>query len=255
MLYYFNVYSYQSEFQAVEPMHPPSIYTCINHYQKNLNGVTQPSCVEFFSSLTGAAIILIFFVLRVSLTGFLFRFGSSHMHCLQAVLHTAYVDIRIMDSKLQLSINQLQTSSLQAMKAPVPECLPLQEDLTTTQASHGLAAIEPECGISRVTMPSEGHHPRMLQVPESKPKLRSSMIQGKEILISGGNLTNVEGDYHEHIHIYDVEDSPSKRRRQNIEQRSVLSDKFHSIFVIVIVVEGLLNLKPYITKSKNLKPC
>ena len=23
MLYYFNVYSYQSEFQAVEPMHPP----------------------------------------------------------------------------------------------------------------------------------------------------------------------------------------------------------------------------------------
>ena len=178
------------------------------------------------------------------------------MHCLQAVLHTAYVDIRIMDSKLQLSINRLQTSSLQAMKTPVPECLPLQEELTTTQASHGLAATEPECGISRVAMPSEGHHPRMLQVPESKPKLRSSMIQGKEILISGGNLTNVEGDYHEHIHIYDVEDSPSKRRRQNIEQWSVLSDNFH-IFMIVIVVEAAAYfLKPCVTKSKkNLKPC
>ena len=39
-----------------------------------------------------------------------------------------------------------------------------------------------------------------------------SMIQGKEITISGSNLTNVEGDYHEHYNTYVIEEAPTYRR-------------------------------------------
>ena len=38
-----------------------------------------------------------------------------------------------------------------------------------------------------------------------------SMIQGKEITISGGNLTNVEGDYHEHNNTYVIEEALTYR--------------------------------------------
>jgi len=36
-----------------------------------------------------------------------------------------------------------------------------------------------------------------------------SMFQGKEILISGGKLTHVGGDYHEHITIYVIDEAPT----------------------------------------------
>jgi hypothetical protein len=39
-----------------------------------------------------------------------------------------------------------------------------------------------------------------------------SMIQGKEILISGGKMTIVEGNYHEHNTAYVVEASSLKLR-------------------------------------------
>jgi hypothetical protein len=45
------------------------------------------------------------------------------------------------------------------------------------------------------------------------------MIQGKEILISGGKMTNVEGDYHEHNTTYVVEAS-SLKPRLNFELES-----------------------------------
>ena len=38
-----------------------------------------------------------------------------------------------------------------------------------------------------------------------------SMIQGKEITISGGKLTNVEGDYHEHNITYVIEEASTCR--------------------------------------------
>ena len=45
----------------------------------------------------------------------------------------------------------------------------------------------------------------MIRKRKSKP-----MIQGKEITISGGNLTNVEGDYYEHKYV--IEETPTYRR-------------------------------------------
>ena len=44
-----------------------------------------------------------------------------------------------------------------------------------------------------------------------KRKSDESMIQGKEITISGGKLTNVGGDYHEHNTTYVIEETPTSR--------------------------------------------
>ena len=50
-------------------------------------------------------------------------------------------------------------------------------------------------------------------IRKRKRKRKSkAMIQGKEITISGGHLTNVEGDYHEHINRYVIEKAPTYRR-------------------------------------------
>ena len=47
-----------------------------------------------------------------------------------------------------------------------------------------------------------------VETRKSKP-----MIQGKEITISGGNLTNVGGDYHEHNNnTYVIEETPTYRK-------------------------------------------
>ena len=49
---------------------------------------------------------------------------------------------------------------------------------------------------------------REMMIPKRKSE---SMIQGKEITISGGKLTNVEGDYHEHNTTYVIEEAPMYR--------------------------------------------
>ena len=46
---------------------------------------------------------------------------------------------------------------------------------------------------------------------QRKTRKLKSMIQGKEITISGGKLTNVEGDYHEHNTTYVIEEAPKCR--------------------------------------------
>ena len=51
---------------------------------------------------------------------------------------------------------------------------------------------------------------REMMIRKRKSK---SMVQGKEITISGGNLTNVEGNYHEHNnYTYVIEETPTYRR-------------------------------------------
>lgn len=83
------------------------------------------------------------------------------------------------------------------MEFTYPECHPHQGELTTDQAT------ESECGLlaaDRAPRPIVQGSQMMTQKRESK-----SMIQGKEILISGGKFTNVKGDYHEHNTTYVVD--------------------------------------------------
>ena len=67
---------------------------------------------------------------------------------------------------------------------------------------------------------SEPHEPTFLSLSSLSLPVRREMIirkrkskpmiQGKEITISGGNLTNVEGDYHEHKYVF--EETPTYPR-------------------------------------------
>lgn len=80
------------------------------------------------------------------------------------------------------------------MISTFPECHdPPHRELTTDQAARLIVQACSRCWM-------------MILKRKSK-----SMMQAKEILISGGKLTRVEGDYHEHNTIYVVKESPFPR--------------------------------------------
>lgn len=62
--------------------------------------------------------------------------------------------------------------------------------------------------------------------PETKVKVDDS--KQKEILISGGKLTNVEGDYHEDNTIYVVKEAPFPRPNYFLEGQCYLINSIYS---------------------------
>ena len=99
-----------------------------------------------------------------------------------------------------------------------------------------------------VTWPSP-HLPVRRETMIRKRKSKS-MVHGKEITISGGKLTNVEGDYHEHNTTYVIEEAPTYRGCLETLKGQYYLINFIYIFMIVIVLskDRVKNLETKVNK-------